>query len=186
MNPLCLVGNSFPRCMIVLDVLDECKDTNSTSIILSSLSRTYLNKILVTSRPEQNITVAFTSHSSHLSPASQKLILHEVALGTVEFDIEHYIRSSLHDIRASYTLDNSLPLEVDILCLIKLAFGLFIFAVMSIKFIEDQNYSNPIDQLTSLLNNKLTYADAPSSPHRHLDNCTHRFCPMHSQIYHAP
>src|SRR6266478_9222170 len=94
-RPLREVGESFPPCVIVLDALDECKDDNFTSVILSSLSR-YVNelspiKILVTSRPEQNITTAFKSQI--LGRASQILVLHEVELAAVQHDIEHYLAS---------------------------------------------------------------------------------------------
>ena len=34
-KPLHAVGGSFPSCVIVLDALDECKDSGATSIILS-------------------------------------------------------------------------------------------------------------------------------------------------------
>lgn len=89
-KPLRAIGTSFPPCVIVLDALDECKDSSATSIILSSLSR-YVSelsplKILVTSRPERNITKGFKS--SLLSPVTQRFILHEIELGVVQNDIE--------------------------------------------------------------------------------------------------
>jgi hypothetical protein len=89
-KPLRTVRTSFPSCVIVLDALDECKDSGATSIILSALSRHVVGllplKILVTSRPEQNITMAFKSRP--LGPAAQRLILHKIELGVVQHDIE--------------------------------------------------------------------------------------------------
>ena len=55
-KPLQSLRDSFSLCLVVIDALDECKDTGTTSIILSSLTRHVLElsplKILVTSRPE--------------------------------------------------------------------------------------------------------------------------------------
>jgi hypothetical protein len=38
-EPLSCVRNSFPPCVVVLDALDECKDTAPISIILAALSK---------------------------------------------------------------------------------------------------------------------------------------------------
>jgi hypothetical protein len=84
-NPLRSLAGSFPPCVVVIDALDECKDSGTTSIILSSLSRHVDElsplKFLVTSRPEHHITTAFRSRE--LIPATQRLILHEVELDVV-------------------------------------------------------------------------------------------------------
>jgi len=55
-KPLGAVRDNVPPCVVVLDAIDECKDENATSLILSSLSR-YIGlleplKFLVTSRLE--------------------------------------------------------------------------------------------------------------------------------------
>lgn len=170
-KPLREVRNVFPPCVIVLDAFDECRDSGTTSIILSSLSRHVAElspfKILLTSRPERNIATAFKS--SELTPATQRFILHEIALGIVRNDIGRYLATSLTLIRDSYELECSWPLEVDIQGLAHLSFGLFIFAATSVKFIEDRNYSNPRGQLTDLLHNAATVAEISSSPQHHLD-----------------
>jgi hypothetical protein len=96
-KPLRAVRNSFPSCVIVLDALDECKDSGTTSVILSSLSRHVAElsplKILLTSRPERNITQAFKP--GELGPLTRRLILHEVALDVVQNDIEQYLTSTV-------------------------------------------------------------------------------------------
>jgi hypothetical protein len=126
-----------------LDALDECRDDRSTSIILSSLSRHIADlsplKILITSRPEQNITSAFRQ----LRPLSRPLILHEIELGIVQQDIELFLTSSLSEIGEAYYLSGSWPLEIDIRALAELTNGLFIFAATSVNFIQDRNYSSP-------------------------------------------
>ena len=73
-KPLQSLRDSLNLCLIVIDALDECKDTGTTSIILSSLSRRVLElsplEILVTSRPEQSIVSVFASRSGHLNSTS--------------------------------------------------------------------------------------------------------------------
>jgi hypothetical protein len=170
-KPLRAVRNILPSCVIVLDAVDECKDDHATSIILSSLSHHVADllplKILLTSRPERNITKAFKS--SQLGSATQRLILHEVSLDIVQSDIERYLISSLAQVKESYELQSPWPLEADIQALAYLSFGLFIFAATSVKFIDDRNYSNPRGQLTDLICNSPKVAESSSSPHRHLD-----------------
>ena len=157
--------------MIVLDALDECKDNGATSIILSSLSRYVMElspiKILVTSRPEQNITTAFKSPG--LGPVSHRLVLHEVELGIVQHDIERYLTSKLSMVGESYGLKSSWPSEMDVRALTRLSNGLFIFAATSVNFIQDRNYSSPRNQLEDLLRNSITVTESSSSPHHHLD-----------------
>jgi hypothetical protein len=160
----------FPSCVVVLDALDECKDGGTTSIILSSLSRYVAElsslKFLVTSRPERNITQPF---SNELSPATQKLVLHEIELDVVQNDIECYLIVNLASIRRSYRLDSSWPSAADIQSLATLSVGLFIFAATSVKFIEDWNYCDPRGQLANLLRNAAEVSKGLSSPYRHLD-----------------
>jgi hypothetical protein len=121
----------------------------------------------VTSRPEQNITMAFKSRQ--LGSAAQRLILHEIELGVVQHDIDRYITSNLSLIREYYGLESSWPSEADIQALAVLSNGLFIFAATSVHFIQDRNYSSPRDQLADLLRNSVMVAESSSSPHRHLD-----------------
>ena len=170
-RPLRSVRQSFPPCVIVLDALDECKDNGATSIILSSLSRYVMElspiKILVTSRPEQNITTAFKSPG--LGPVSHRLVLHEVELGIVQHDIERYLTSKLSMVGESYGLKSSWPSEMDVRALTRLSNGLFIFAATSVNFIQDRNYSSPRNQLEDLLRNSITVTESSSSPHHHLD-----------------
>jgi len=165
------VLQSFPSCVVVLDALDECKDNGTTSIILSSLSRCVAElsplNILVTSRPERNIRKPFKG--SQLSPATQRLILHEMAPGVVQNDIERFLVSSLALIGESYDLQSVWPSNEAVHTLAQLSSGLFIFAATSVKFIDDRNYSDPRGQLADLISNAATVAEIPSSPHYHLD-----------------
>ena len=172
-KPLQSLRDSFDLCLVVIDALDECKDTGTTSIILSSLSRHVREvsplKFLVTSRPEQSIISVFDSRSGYLNAASQRLVLHELELGTVEQDIKLYLMSKLRDTAACYGLGSSWPSEGDIRALATLSSGLFIFAATSIKFIEDRNDSGPRGQLARPTSGKQFDVDARSSPYHHLD-----------------
>jgi hypothetical protein len=57
------VRNSFPPCVVILDALDECKDTGSRSTILSALAGHIHNlapiSFIITSRPEHSIELGF-------------------------------------------------------------------------------------------------------------------------------
>ena len=168
-NPLLATRESFPSCVIVIDALDECKDDRTTSQILTSLSRHVDQlsplKILITSRPQQNIVTEFQSYS--LSAVTKRCVLHEVQLGVVEKDIESYLTAKLARVRKRYSLPDSWPLMTDIEALSRLSSGLFIFAATSVKFVEDANYSDPAGQLAKLLRNTAT--PGGSSPYSRLD-----------------
>lgn len=170
-KPLRVIGSFFPSSIIVLDALDECKDKSSTSIILSSLARYIVElpqlKILITSRPEQNIRSAFNT-TTQLGGIFRPLILHSIELGIVQRDIELYLSWSLPDQGGSQprqllALRGGHPFSRGALE------RLFIFAATSVNFIEDQNYSSPRDQLANLLQSTSMVAKESTSPHRYLD-----------------
>jgi NACHT domain len=168
-NPLLAIGACFPPCVVVIDALDECKDDRATSLVLDSLSRHVDQlsslKILITSRPERNITTGF--ESSPLNAATQRFVLHEVRLGIVENDIKNYLAVKLATIRKFFHLHDSWPSMTDVEALSRLSSGLFIFAATSIKFIGDSNYGDPAGQLVKLLHG--TAVMEGCSPHRHLN-----------------
>ncbi|KAJ7435852.1 WD40-repeat-containing domain protein, partial [Mycena latifolia] len=169
-KPLALVRDSFTRCIVILDALDECKDTATVSTVLSALSRFVMDllplKFLVTSRPETHITMGF-AHPT-LRPNTTQLLLHQVALPVVEADIHTYLSSRLATTRLLYKIQESWPPAGSVEALARLSAGLFIFASTSVKFIEDPFYSDPRHQLALLLENapKLT---GKSSPFHRLD-----------------
>ncbi|KAJ7751519.1 WD40-repeat-containing domain protein, partial [Mycena maculata] len=151
-KPLHMVRDSFTHCVIILDALDECKDTATTSIILSVLAR-HIEDLsplifLVTSRPENHIKMAFTEY---LQPNTQELILHQVKLDLVEQDIRHYLCLKLEETRRQYQIGQLWPTASSIDDLAKLSSGLFIFAATSVKYIADRSYFNPRGQLESLV-----------------------------------
>ena len=168
-NPLKILGESFPSCMVVIDALDECKDIGTTSEVLAVLAL-YVKKLskihfLLTSRPEKKITSHFKS--STLETETREFVLHEVRLDVVQNDIESYITAKLAETRKTYYLEESWPSKIDVQALSRLSSGLFIFAATCIKFIEDHNTDDPRGQLRRLLGG--TYVDDVSSPHHRLD-----------------
>jgi hypothetical protein len=156
--------------VVVIDALNECKDDSATSVIVAALLRhvTELSplKILITSCPERKIAAGF--ESSALGLATRRFALHEIKLGVVQNDIERYLTAKLTVTRQLFHLQDSWPSTVDIQALSSLSFGLFIFAATSVKFIEDQNYSDPVGQLAKLLRSSTATAEGPS-PQCHLN-----------------
>lgn len=164
-EPLQVLGDKFPPCVVVIDALDECKDDNATSVILSSLSHHIAKllplKFLITSRPDQKVTNAF--RTQNLASITQSLALHEVRLDVVERDIQHYLGWQLRQIQVQDQLKESWPSTLDVEKLTHMSSGLFIFAATAVKFIESDD---PVNQLANLLKRDLLVS---SSPLQHLD-----------------
>ena len=136
------------RTLIIIDALDECKDQEPASAILSVLSR-YVDKIpqvkfFITGRPEPRIRSGFRLKS--LRPITEVLKLHDVERSLVDSDIRLYFKTGLAEIaetRSDCDLTEDWPssLEIDVLC--KKAAGLFIYASTVIKFVAFQHGSPP-------------------------------------------
>jgi NACHT domain len=73
---------TFPPYLVIIDALDECKDTNTTSIILSTLVMFPTGlaplKLFVTSRPVSAVVQRF--HNTGLMKDTNKLVLHSITL----------------------------------------------------------------------------------------------------------
>jgi hypothetical protein len=85
------------RTLIIIDALDECKDEEPASAILSILSR-YVDqlprvKFFITGRPEPRIRTGF--RLKPLVPVTEVLKLHEVKPEAVDKDIELFFRTQL-------------------------------------------------------------------------------------------
>jgi len=126
--------------LIIIDALDECKDKEPASAILSVLS-CYVDKIpqvkfFITGRPEPRIRSGFRLKS--LQPITEVLRLHNVERSLVDSDIRLFFRTGLTNIAETRsdcdpTEDWPSSYEIDILC--KKAAGLFIYASTVIKFV---------------------------------------------------
>ena len=119
--------------LIIVDALDECKDKEPASAILSILSR-YADQIpnvkfFITGRPEPRIRSGFRLEL--LAPITTVLKLHEVKPEAVDSDIELFFRTQLASLAKNrsdldFTEDWPSSLEIEILC--KKAAGFFIYA----------------------------------------------------------
>jgi len=146
---------SRARTLIIIDALDECKDEEPASAILSVLSR-YADEIpnikfFITSRPEPRIRSGFRLRS--LRPITEVLRLHDVKRTSVDSDIKLFFRIRLTDIAKTrsdcdFAQDWLKSSNIDILC--KKAAGLFIYASTVVKFIAFKNRT-PTEQLDRII-----------------------------------
>ena len=140
--------------LIIIDALDECKDKEPASALLSVLSR-YVHKIplvkfFITGRPEPRIRSGFRLQS--LQPHTEVLRLHEVEHSLVDSDIKLFLKAQFIDIaknRSGTSLGGDWPDQhsIDVLC--QKAAGFFIYASTVIKFISSDHH--PPDERLALI-----------------------------------
>ena len=136
--------------LIIIDALDECKDEEPSSAILSMLSR-YVEEIpntkfFITVWPEPRIRSGFCLET--LRPITEVLRLHQVKPETVNSDIGLFFQTKLISIvknqsDCNLTEDWPSPSDIEILC--KKATG-FIYTSTVIKFVPSGTCT-PIKQL---------------------------------------
>ena len=138
--------------VIVIDALDECKDDEPASAILSVLARFVSDipkvKFLVTGRPEPRIREGF--RLPLLAKAADVFILHDVEPSQVNSDILLFFRHKFSELagRRRGLDDWPTPAQLDLLC--ERAAGFFVYAVATVKFVNNQN-NNPRKRLDLLL-----------------------------------
>ena len=143
------------RTLIIIDALDECKDEEPASAILSVLSR-YVDKIprvkfFITGRPEPRIRTGFRLRS--LRPITEVLRLHDVERSSVDSDIGLFFKIRLSDIAetrsdSGFTEDWPSPSDINILC--RKAAGLFIYASTVVKFVTSSHHT-PTERLNLII-----------------------------------
>jgi WD40 repeat protein len=130
--------------LIIIDALDECKDIEPASAILSVLSR-YVDEIpevrfFITGRPEPRIRSGF--RLKLLRPITEVLKLHEVKPEVVDGDIKLFFQTQLASLakdRSDCDLTEDWPTSSDIEILCKKAAGFFIYASTVVKFIASEH-----------------------------------------------
>ena len=141
--------------LIIIDALDECKDKEPASALLSVLSRHVHEipevKFFITGRPEPPIREGF--RLTPLRPITDVLRLHDVKRSLVDEDIGLYLRTYLSGIRntrndCEFPEEWPSPYDVNILC--KKAGGLFIYASTVVKFIGSE-YHLPTKRLDLII-----------------------------------
>ena len=138
--------------VIVIDALDECRDEEPASAILSVLGRFVYDipkvKFFVTGRPEPRIREGF--RLPLLAEATDVFVLHNVEPDVVRNDIRLFLKHSFLEIADRRGGLDGWPAREDIERLCERAAGLFVYAVATIKFI-DRRTNDPRGQLHRLL-----------------------------------
>ena len=138
--------------VIVIDALDECKDEEPASAILSVIGRFASKlptvKFFLTGRPEPRIREGF--RLPLLAKATDIFILHDVEPSLVNTDIRLFFKHSFLEVTRRRSGLDGWPTDeqLDLLC--KRAAGLFVYAVATVKFIDHKN-NDPRGQLDALL-----------------------------------
>ena len=141
--------------LIIIDALDECRDEEPASALLSVLSR-YLDKIsfvkvLITGRPEPRIRSGFRLES--LRPHTEVLRLQDVEKSLVDGDIRLFFKTQLTAVaknRSDCDLAEDWPSFVDLDILCTKAAGLFIYASTVIKFVASKDHQ-PSERLAEIV-----------------------------------
>ena len=138
--------------VIVIDALDECKDEETTSAILSVLGRLISKvqkvKLFLTGRPEPRIQTGF--RLPLLKKVTDVFVLHDVEPNLITDDIRLFFKHSFLEIASSQASLERWPTDEEVEHLCERAAGLFVYAVATIKFI-DKRGTNPRKQLNLLL-----------------------------------
>ena len=133
-EPLQITGVST---VIVIDALDECKDDEPSSAILSVLGRFVEHipnvKFFITGRPEPRIGTGF--RLPLLVDSTDVFVLHDVHPSLVNSDIRLFLKHELSEVSQRRGL-RAWPSDEQINLLCRRAAGLFVYAVATVKFLD--------------------------------------------------
>ena len=150
--------------VIVIDALDECKDEEPSSAILSVLARLVdqipMVRFFITGRPEPRIRTGF--RLPMLMDLTSVFVLHDVDPPLINSDIRLFLKHELSELAQRRQLGRW-PSEEHIDLLRSRADGLFVYAVATVKFL-DSNFRLPQHQLDVIL--KLPECTAPEGKTR--------------------
>jgi hypothetical protein len=138
--------------VIVIDALDECKDDEPASAILSVLGQ-FVTKIpkvkfFVTGRPEPRIREGF--RLPLLAEATDVFVLHEVEPSQVNSDIRLFYKHNFSEIKGRRSRWMTGRLKNSWICFVNVQAGLFVYAMATVRFIDQKN-KNPKRQLDRLI-----------------------------------
>ena len=138
--------------VIVIDALDECKDEEPASAILSVLGQFVTEvpmvKFFVTGRPEPRIREGF--RLPLLAKATDVFVLHEVEPSQVNKDIRLFFRHSFSELKRRKLGLENWPTEEQLYQICERTAGLFVHAMATVRFLDKKN-NNPKRQLDRLL-----------------------------------
>ena len=127
--------------IIVIDALDECKDEEPSSAILSVLGRFVGQissvKFFITGRPEPRIRTGF--RLPLLEDATKVFVLHNVHPSLVNSDIQLFLKHELSELAQRHQLEGW-PSDEHISLLCHRAAGLFVYAVATVKFLDSNTH----------------------------------------------
>jgi len=127
--------------VIVIDALDECKDDKPASAILSVLGRLVKKvpgvKFFVTGRPEPRIKTGF--RLPLLVDTTDVFILHDVHPTLIDEDIRLFLNHELSELAQEHQLDGW-PTDESVTLLCQRAGGLFVYAVATVKYLDQMSY----------------------------------------------
>ena len=134
--------------VIVIDALDECRDEEPESGILSVLGQFASEipnvKFFLTGRPEPHILQGFGL--PEMVGARDVFVLHEVESSEIGGDIRRFFEHWFSDIARRRRLGGwPTTQQLDQLC--ERAGGLFVYAMATIKFINDHDPRKRLDRL---------------------------------------
>ena len=138
--------------VIVIDALDECKDEEPSSAILSVLGR-FVKKVprvkfFITGRPEPRIKTGF--HLPLLVDSTDVFVLHNVHPTLIDNDIRLFLKHELSGLAQRNSLGRW-PADDTINLLSQRAAGLFVYAVATVKYLSKKFYL-PDEQLRAIIN----------------------------------
>jgi len=138
--------------IILVDALDECKDDEPSSAILSVLGRLAeripMVKFFITGRPEPRIKTGF--RLPLLADATNVFVLHDVRPSLINNDIRLFLKHELSELARRHLLDGW-PTDENINLLSQRAAGLFVYAVATVKYLDKKFYL-PDKQLETIIN----------------------------------
>ena len=138
--------------VIVIDALDECKDGESASAVLSVLGRLASKipkvKFFLTGRPEPRISKGF--RLPLLAKITDMFVLHGIEPDQVNSDIRLFLKNSFLEIAHDLDGLDDWPTEKDLDQLCEQAAGLFVYAAATVKFIDNDKW-DPRERLSNLL-----------------------------------
>ena len=130
--------------VIIIDALDECKDEEPASAILSVLgqfvSKAPRIKFFLTGRPEPRVREGFRLHLP--AKVTDIFVLHDVERSLIDKDIWCFLKHSFLEITGHRGGLAGWPTKEQLDTLCERAAGLFVYAVATVKFIDNQN-NNP-------------------------------------------
>ena len=138
--------------VIVIDALDECKDDEPASAILSVLGQFVSQipkvKFFLTGRPEPRIREGFRLHLP--AETTDVFVLQSVKQNLVNNDIRWFLKHGFLEVANRRNGLDGWPTGEQLDCLCGRAAGLFVYAVATVKFVDRKN-GNPKRQLDRLL-----------------------------------